>query len=133
MSIPLVKYGFRFMSKVPRSTILNYFYDNISKFHHSVYSSPKVDQSVGFLSDLFDTCRYNVPSNKIKDEKTAVQVKLRVGIVLKYWIENHFDDFDKKTIETLERFLKEMSKQDSTSKLAEALQKELQRKVSIET
>lgn len=40
-----------------------------------------------------DTVRYEGPPTKI-DDTELLKIKLRVCVVLKYWIENQFHDFD---------------------------------------
>ena len=49
--------------------------------------------------------RFNVPSSF--KENISSQIKLRVGIVTKYWVENQFFDFDTQVLSTLTNFVKE--------------------------
>lgn len=55
-----------------------------------------------FLQKLLQ--RFNVPKGKI-DKKKQMQIRLRVGIVLKHWIEHQFEDLDKKILDTIFSFI----------------------------
>jgi len=66
--------------------------------------------------------RYNgPPSDKLArmDTQELLKIKLRVCVVLKYWIENQFHDFDPSLIAKLESFVGNTIKQDEMPQMAE--------------
>jgi hypothetical protein len=72
--------------------------------------------------------RFNVPSDKIPKEKVS-QIQLRVGIVLKYWLENQGQDFTAGLIAKLEQFIENQLRHVHAD-LAKLLQKELKNKIA---
>ena len=54
------------------------------------------------LSKLME--RYNVPSQVNYDPRRTYQIQLRVAVVLKYWVESQFYDFDEDLLQSLESF-----------------------------
>jgi len=72
--------------------------------------------------------RYHVPSGKVPEER-ATTIRLRVGIVIKYWIENQFDDFDKQTITILSEFINKTLLKNNQEKLSRVLSKEMAKKI----
>eukprot|EP00727_Mastigamoeba_balamuthi_P001244 m51a1_g11116 putative ras guanine nucleotide exchange factor (1535) ;mRNA; r:94500-106068 len=70
--------------------------------------------------------RYNAPAERLP--KPLIEaIRMRVGVALKYWIENQFDDFDRKTVEELLQFI-EGFKRDGHATLAQALANEVAQK-----
>ncbi|KAH3743344.1 Ras guanine nucleotide exchange factor [Pelomyxa schiedti] len=70
--------------------------------------------------------RYQIPEGALQPAK-ATAIQLKVGVVIKYWIENQFQDFDKRTISMLNEFI-ELLKRDGHTRLATSLQSELAKK-----
>ncbi|KAH3746011.1 Ras guanine nucleotide exchange factor [Pelomyxa schiedti] len=109
------------------NNIVNYltsedFYNN--KFLNSCITTYQSFCSPWELLDKLRQ-RYQVPESI--NPQRAGKIKLRVGIVLKYWIENQFQDFDSKTIKELFVFA-DCLKNDGHVNLAKALHTELLKK-----
>eukprot|EP01119_Soliformovum_irregulare_P008636 TRINITY_DN2173_c0_g2_i1.p1 TRINITY_DN2173_c0_g2~~TRINITY_DN2173_c0_g2_i1.p1 ORF type:complete len:1338 (+),score=458.05 TRINITY_DN2173_c0_g2_i1:150-4016(+) len=82
-----------------------------------------------FLEKLLQ--RYEVPSRIPEDKKTTI--RLRVGIILKYWIENQFEDLDTKSIGLLTQFINRTLEADNQQSLASMLKKEIAKKQEEQT
>lgn len=78
------------------------------------------------LSKLIE--RYNVPPNTISDSKRAQQIQLRVAIVVKYWVDTQFYDFDEDLINSLQNFCTRMN-EDGLTDMAQRLQELITAKV----
>jgi hypothetical protein len=73
--------------------------------------------------------RYQAPPDRIP-KKTIVQIQLRVAVVVKYWVENQFKDFNDTLISKLYEFYDKRLGVDGHENLAKLLHKELDKKVS---
>jgi len=71
---------------------------------------------------------YNVPEHFSKDK--ANQLRLKVVIVLKYWVENQLDDFDDDLVIRLQEFIKNnLAQQKGLARVADSLLKYLEEKI----
>ena len=83
-------------------------------------------QKVKELDKLID--RFNAPADAIPASQRNV-VSMRVGVLLKYWIEQQFDEFDDDVIRRLQDFVSEtMQANKGLSTLAAGLLSEIARK-----
>jgi hypothetical protein len=73
--------------------------------------------------------RYNTPPKFPKDR--ATKVKLKITVVLKYWIENQFEDFDSRTVSALSDFINNTLINDGYENVAKMLAKEISKKVML--
>ena len=78
------------------------------------------------LSKLIE--RYNVPLDVFSDTKRASQIQLRVAVVVKYWLDTQFYDFDEDLIQSLQEFCDKMNK-DGLTDMAKRLQEHIISKV----
>eukprot|EP01113_Clastostelium_recurvatum_P051273 TRINITY_DN991_c0_g1_i9.p1 TRINITY_DN991_c0_g1~~TRINITY_DN991_c0_g1_i9.p1 ORF type:complete len:1470 (+),score=411.21 TRINITY_DN991_c0_g1_i9:4947-9356(+) len=70
--------------------------------------------------------RYNMPESL--PEKTKQAVQARVCVVLKYWIENQFADFDSALVEVLTKFIRNRLPNDKLDTIANVLEKLIETK-----
>jgi len=75
--------------------------------------------------------RYNVPNNV--DEKVKNAIRLRVSVVLKYWVGKQFTDLDEDMIAKVYDFVDNTLKNDGYDDLAAMLKKEITSKISERT
>jgi len=60
----------------------------------------------------------------------VTKVRIRIAVTIKYWIENQFEDFDQKIIDTLKFFINDTLNKDGLTDLSKLLNKELSRRES---
>jgi hypothetical protein len=60
-----------------------------------------------------------------------MKIRLKICIVLKYWIEHQFEDFDRRIIATLNEFINVTLINDNHPDLSKLLDKELKKKVQF--
>jgi len=87
-----------------------------------VISSPSFSTPSVMLDKVIE--RYKVPDTFKEQEK--IIIRLRVGVLLKYWIESQFDEFDDHLIQRLKEFI-ESEMMASQSDLATKLLTEIAR------
>eukprot|EP01113_Clastostelium_recurvatum_P031889 TRINITY_DN4032_c0_g1_i8.p1 TRINITY_DN4032_c0_g1~~TRINITY_DN4032_c0_g1_i8.p1 ORF type:complete len:1665 (+),score=458.48 TRINITY_DN4032_c0_g1_i8:252-5246(+) len=73
--------------------------------------------------------RYAIPTGRV-DEKRVRPIRMRVCIVIKYWIENQFADFDQDIITKLQDFIEGVLIRDGYKDLGTSLLKVLGSKVN---
>ena len=71
--------------------------------------------------------RFNVPPNTLESPR-AHAVKMRVAIVLKYWVDHRFYDFDDELVGDIRRFI-DNNLSDAMKELAKGLNNELEKKL----
>lgn len=71
--------------------------------------------------------RYNVP--KSMPLERGLPIKLRVSVVIKYWVESHFDDFEEELVKKLFDFCDNTLLPDKQTALAKQLREFLTNKV----
>lgn len=86
-------------------------------------------QSFTTPAKLFDKLlqRYNVRTDRV-DASRLKAIQLRVCVVLKYWVENQFFDFDEELIQQIFDFV-DGTLQQNNPDLANMVSKELQNRV----
>jgi len=65
--------------------------------------------------------RYDIPVDRFTDLKRASQIRLRVSVVVKYWVDTQFHDFDEDLIHHLEQFCMKLYN-DGQTDMAKRLQ-----------
>eukprot|EP01090_Pellita_catalonica_P007974 TRINITY_DN1859_c0_g1_i1.p1 TRINITY_DN1859_c0_g1~~TRINITY_DN1859_c0_g1_i1.p1 ORF type:complete len:1124 (-),score=199.38 TRINITY_DN1859_c0_g1_i1:97-3090(-) len=75
--------------------------------------------------------RYTVPASV--EKAVGQNIKLRVSIVLKYWVEKQFFDFDDDLVEHIFEFVDKTFPNDGLEKLAMQLSRELKKKIEDRT
>lgn len=73
--------------------------------------------------------RYQVPDDLIHDDvHYANKIQLRVAVVIKYWVDTQFYDFDENLIVSMEQFCNQLSN-DGFTDMSKRLMEQIQTKV----
>eukprot|EP01089_Gocevia_fonbrunei_P011722 TRINITY_DN2562_c0_g1_i1.p1 TRINITY_DN2562_c0_g1~~TRINITY_DN2562_c0_g1_i1.p1 ORF type:complete len:410 (+),score=47.39 TRINITY_DN2562_c0_g1_i1:1-1230(+) len=81
---------------------------------------------------LFDKLleRYTIPEESNLNEETKKAIKIRVSIIIKYWVENQFFDLDEELVQKVFSFVDETLRNDGFNDFANILKVELNKKIS---
>eukprot|EP01114_Cavostelium_apophysatum_P024760 TRINITY_DN9813_c0_g1_i3.p1 TRINITY_DN9813_c0_g1~~TRINITY_DN9813_c0_g1_i3.p1 ORF type:complete len:1246 (+),score=370.12 TRINITY_DN9813_c0_g1_i3:63-3800(+) len=74
--------------------------------------------------------RYHVPPGLKMDEQQILRIRLRVCVVLQYWIKEQFEDFDAQMIDKLKSFISTTLPSAGQSFIADRMNSELQKKLN---
>jgi len=105
---PIPRIDFDETDKSPKTATLNRLIEFVtSPVYQSkalktfVISSPSFSTPSVMLHKFID--RFNVPDTYREQDKNIIRI--RVGVLLKYWIESQFDEFDDHLIQRLKEFI----------------------------
>ena len=73
--------------------------------------------------------RYDAPATKVPKDK-VIQIRQRVSVVIKYWVENQFKDFHESLVGKLFDFYEKKLAVDGHEELAKLLKRELEKRVN---
>jgi len=102
-------------------------YDN-----HFLFTLITMHKSFCTSQELFSKLveRYHVPPGAVASNRIAA-IRLKVGIVIKYWVESQFADFDQWLLAELRKLMEDM-KRDGHGSLVAALEEEIRRQKDAE-